>query len=189
VERSTSTRQVVENVLSIVGKGGEQTGGTKGWRLEWWNKIIADTVFGPYFATGRGFGINIAMADGFSNWTSRADHPPLRSRHSVHMAILARAGVPGLTLWFGFVVSWFAMMMHTMRTARQRGQSEWAGLLLFVSCYVGSIIINASFAPALEGPVQGLWFWCLIGFGIGSAMAYRCQPVIAPRSAASDGEL
>jgi O-Antigen ligase len=176
VERSTSTRQVVENVLSIVGKGGEQTGGTKGWRLEWWNKIIADTVFGRYFATGRGFGINIAMADGFSNWTSRADHPPLRSPHSVHMTILARAGVPGLALWGAVLVSWLGTLMRAMWSAGRRGHTEWAGLFLFIACYVASIIINATFDTTIDGPMQGIWFWCLFGFGIGSVMVYRCQP-------------
>jgi len=39
-----------------------------------------------------------------------------------------------------------------------------------------SIIINAAFDVALSGPVQGIWFWCLMGFGIGSVMVYRCRP-------------
>jgi hypothetical protein len=24
--------------------------------------------------------------------------------------------------------------------------------------------------------MQGVWFWCLFGFGIGSVMIYRAQP-------------
>ncbi len=28
----------------------------------------------------------------------------------------------------------------------------------------------------IEGPMQGIWFWCLFGFGIGSVMIYRAQP-------------
>jgi hypothetical protein len=36
-------------------------------------------------------------------------------------------------------------------------------------------MINATFDVALEGPMQGIWFWCLIGFGIGSVMIYRCR--------------
>jgi hypothetical protein len=24
--------------------------------------------------------------------------------------------------------------------------------------------------------MQGIWFWCLFGFGIGSVMIYRAQP-------------
>jgi hypothetical protein len=188
IERPLSTRQVVDNVLSIAGQGGEQAEGTKEWRLEWWNMIIADTVFGPSFWTGRGFGLNIALADGFSNWTTRSLGPPLRSPHNVQMTMLARAGVPGLMLWSGVVVSWLGMMMHEIRTARRRGQTEWAGLFLFVGCYVGSIIINASFDPVLEGPMQGVWFWSLIGFGIGSVMVYRSQRIASPNLIANNLE-
>ncbi len=54
-------------------------------------------------------------------------------------------------------------------------QTEWAGLFLFIGCYASSVMINATFDVALEGPMQGIWFWCLIGFGIGSVMIYRCQ--------------
>jgi hypothetical protein len=28
---------------------------------------------------------------------------------------------------------------------------------------------------ALEGPGQGVWFWCLIGLGTRSVMVYRAQ--------------
>jgi hypothetical protein len=174
-ERPISTRQVVDNVLSIAGGGGEQTEGTREWRLEWWNMIITNTVFGPNFWTGRGFGLNIALADGFSNWTRRSLGPPLRSPHNVQMTMLARGGVPGVALWFGVIVSWLGMIMQAVRTARRRGQGEWAGLFLFLGCYVGSIVINARFDPVLEGPVQAVWFWSLIGFGIGAVMIYRSR--------------
>jgi hypothetical protein len=187
-ERPISTRQVVDNVLSIVGQGGEQAEGTKEWRFEWWNMIIENTVFGPHFWTGRGFGLNIALADGFSDWTDRSLGPPLRSPHNVQMTMLARAGVPGVTLWFGVVLSWFWMMMHATRTARRHGQIEWAGLFLFLGCYVGSIVINASFDPVLEGPMQGVWFWSLIGFGIGSVMVYRSQQMASPNLVANKPE-
>jgi O-antigen ligase/polysaccharide polymerase Wzy-like membrane protein len=178
-ERSLSARQIVNNVVSIVGEGGEQTEGTKTWRLEWWNIILANTVFGPNFWTGRGFGLNLADADGFRDGDHR-DLPALRSPHNVHMTMLARAGVPGAALWLGLLTSWFAMMMLSMLTARHRGQTEWAGLFLFASCYAASFVINASFDVALEGPMQGIWFWCLVGFGIGSSMVYRCQPIGVP---------
>jgi hypothetical protein len=28
--------------------------------------------------------------------------------------------------------------------------------------------------------VQGIWYWCLFGFGVGSVMIYRAQPFISP---------
>ncbi|MEH2587652.1 O-antigen ligase family protein [Bradyrhizobium sp. AZCC 1721] len=171
-ERSISTRQLIDNVVSIGGWAGEQTEGTKEWRLEWWSIIVNDTLYGPNFWTGRGFGLNLADADRF-----RTDHnvPALRSPHNVHMTLLARAGVPGVALWILFLASWLAMLMNALLTARRCRQPEWAGLFLFIGCYVMSMIINATFDVALEGPMQGIWFWCLIGFGIGSVMVYRAQ--------------
>jgi hypothetical protein len=172
IQRSISTRQVVNNVASIIGQGDEQGEATKEWRKEFWKSIIADTVFGQRFWNGSGFGLNLADLHGFR---SQHDAPPLRDPHNVLMTMLARSGVPGAALWLGVIISWFGMMIHAMRTARGRGHTEWAGLLIFVSCYIGSILINASFDPALEGPMQGVWFWSLIGFGIAAVMVYRSQ--------------
>jgi hypothetical protein len=167
--RPISTRQIVENIESIFGRGDFQGQGTKRWRFEFWNGIIADTIQGPYFWTGRGFGLNLAQAYGFPGHND----PNLRDPHNVVMTMLARAGVPGVALWLGFVASWFAMMLRTMSLARRRGQPEWAGLFVFVVSYALALVINACFDPSLEGPMEGVWFWCLVGFGLGSAMVYR----------------
>src|SRR5204863_8503058 len=125
--------------------------------------------------------LNLAEADRFR--TTDSNRPPLRSPHDVHMTILARAGVPGAVLWILLLVSWFAMMMRALLTARRRAELEWAGLFLFIGCYVMAIIINATFDVALEGPMQGIWFWCLFGFGIGSVMVYRMQILDASHAA------
>jgi O-antigen ligase len=172
--RSISARQIVENMESVVTDSGEQTEGTKMWRIQWWDTILKDTLYGEHFWTGRGFGLNLAEADRISENHS-ADHSPLRSPHSVNMTILARAGVPGLALWAAFLISWFAMLMKATHAARHRQDWDWAGLFLFIACYNIGIFINASFDVAIEGPMLGIWFWCLIGFGIGCAMLYRPQ--------------
>ena len=44
-ERPLSTRQILENVASVVSQSGEQAEGTKVWRTDWWNIIIANTLF------------------------------------------------------------------------------------------------------------------------------------------------
>src|SRR5262249_43450720 len=62
-ERSLSARQIVENATSVFGSAGDQAEGTKAWRLEWWDTIVNDTIYGPHFWTGRGFGLNLADAD------------------------------------------------------------------------------------------------------------------------------
>jgi hypothetical protein len=185
IERPVSAHQIVENAKSIVGKSGHQTEGTKKWRLDWWDVIINDTFHGPSFWTGRGFGLNLADADGFNGTEDpRNPRPPTRSPHNAHMTLLARAGVPGVVLWSLVLLSWGGMMLHAMQVARARGHKQWADVFLFVTCYAMSIIINSTFDVALEGPMQGIWFWCLFGFGVGSVMVYRAQ---AAREIGSSG--
>ncbi|QWG24804.1 O-antigen ligase family protein [Bradyrhizobium sediminis] len=175
MERPVSAHQIVENAKSIIGQSGQQTESTKQWRLNWWDIIINDAIHGPNFWNGRGFGINLADADGFAGTEERQNRPPTRSPHSVHMTLLARAGVPGAVLWVLVLVSWFGLLIRTMLTARARRQQRWLELFLFVACYAMAILINASFDVTLEGPMQGIWFWCLFGFGIGSVMVYRAR--------------
>jgi hypothetical protein len=176
-DRPVSAHQIVENAKSIIGQSGHQTEGTKQWRLDWWDVIINDTLYGPSFWAGRGFGINLAYADGFAETgDARNPRPPTRSPHNAHMTLLARAGIPGLVLWLLVLVSWFAMMTRAILTARARGHERWVELFIFVVCYALAILINATFDVVLEGPMQGIWFWCLFGFGIGSVMIYRAQP-------------
>lgn len=175
-ERPVSAHQIVENAKSILGQSGHQTEGTKQWRLDWWEVIINDTLHGPSFWTGRGFGLNLADADGFTDGIDPNNpRAPTRSPHNVHMTLLARAGVPGVVLWSLVLISWGGMMLRAMMVARAHGHKQWADLFLFVICYAASIVINATFDVTLEGPMQGIWFWCLFGFGIGSAMVYRAQ--------------
>jgi hypothetical protein len=176
IERPVSAHQIVENAMSIIGQSGQQTEGTKQWRLNWWDIIINDTIYGPNFWNGRGFGINLAGADGFAGTDDWRHHrPPTRSPHSVHMTLLARAGVPGAVLWALVLVSWFGLLIRAMLTARAHRQERWLELFLFIACYAMAILINASFDVTLEGPMQGIWFWCLFGFGIGSVMVYRAR--------------
>ena len=172
MDRPVSAHQIFENAKSIFEQSGRQAEGTKRWRLNWWDVIINDTFYGPNFWTGRGFGLNLADADGFA---STQESPPTRSPHSAHMTILARTGVPGLMLWLLVQASWFVTMTRAILTARTRGHERWAELLIFIACYELAILINATFDVVLEGPMQGVWFWCLFGFGLGSVMIYRAQ--------------
>jgi O-Antigen ligase len=174
MDRPVSAHQIVENAKSIIGQSGQQGEGTKRWRLNWWDIIINDTIYGPHFWTGRGFGINLADADGFAD--RHNPRPPTRSPHNAHMTMLARAGVPGLVMWELVLLSWFATMARAIVTARARGHERWVELFVFSVCYLTAILINATFDVVLEGPMQGIWFWCLFGFGLGSVMIYRAQP-------------
>jgi hypothetical protein len=173
VERRPTPSQIGENFVGILASK-DQGEATKRWRLDWWNLIIDDTLFGDNFWTGRGFGLNLSDADGFRDPQSeQLGKPPLRSPHNVHINMLARAGVPGLVLWLLLIVSWLGLIVKAMMTARRRRQVFWTNLFLFISCYFAAMLITASFDVVLERPMLGIWFWCLFGFGLGAAMIYR----------------
>ena len=171
--RTVSAGQFLANVVSILDDDAPaELSGTKQWRLMWWAKIQDYTLNGPYFWTGKGFGIGLAEDDGFVVWETEGQ-TTVRSPHNATITMLARTGVPGVTLWLLLLVSWFAMMMSSMVEARRRGEQDWANAFLFVAGYLLAILINASFDVALEGPMLGIWFWCLFGLGVGASMIYR----------------
>ena len=62
--RAISAEQLVENVDSIFGaRDNQDLSGTKEWRLHWWETIIDYTINGPYFWTGKGFGVDLGADD------------------------------------------------------------------------------------------------------------------------------
>ena len=178
-ERPISARALVDNMASIVlPNEANNLDGTKQWRLNWWQAIRNYTVHGPYFWTGKGFGVNLAEADGFVVGLEHGG-PVLRSPHSVHMTYLARAGVPGLTLWLLTCATWSFALLRASFHARLTGEREWSRYFIFLVCYLAAMVIDASFDVALEGPMLGIPFWILFGVGLGSLMIYRARDVIA----------
>jgi hypothetical protein len=180
-ERPLSATQIVKNVGSIFGTKDPSLEASREWRLQWWHKIVDDTVCGDRFWNGAGFGVNLALASGYGD---PRDSEPLRSPHNAHMTILARAGVPGAALWFVFLVLWAGTIVRAFLEARRDGEEHWVRLFLWVGCYALACLVNATFDVALEGPMQGVWFWCLIGLGNGAAMLFRCRPRNEQRSVA-----
>lgn len=162
--------QLINNVESILGRSeASNLDGTKTWRLRWWQAIQDYTLRGPYFWTGKGFGVNLAEDDGYVVGAENGG-TPVRAPHNAHLGILARAGVPGLALWLLLLASWFAMLARSRINALRNRDTMAANLFLWIGCYGLSMLINASFDVALEGPMLGIWFWCIIGLGIGASM-------------------
>jgi hypothetical protein len=175
-DRAFGARQIVDNVVSVVlpdAAESRQLGDTSRWRMMWWQHIVHYTFEGEYFWTGKGFGMNLAVADGFSG-VERGE-PPLRSPHNSHMNVLARLGVPGILLWVGFLGAWFVHVLGCALRARQRGDGDWARLLGLTACCVVAQLINTSFDVALEGPMLAVWFWSTIGFGLAVPMVYAAR--------------
>jgi O-antigen ligase len=117
------------------------------------------TVTGPYRWLGKGYGINLANADGYQ---VRVDES-LRSPHNVNFTILARGGVLGLTTWLGLLATLAWILARRARTApRERDRR----IALWVLAYGLASFINGSFDVYLEGPQGGIWFWCIVGVAL-----------------------
>jgi len=173
-ERALTPKQVVENLLSITGRQSEARGNlssTREWRIDWWTSIVNYTVFGPYFWSGRGFGVNLADEDGFQ--VAHEGDAPLRSPHNVYMTVLARMGVPGTALWLLFQVCFVFSLVRGFLRARLAGAVWWARMQLWLLAYWCAFLVNASFDVFIEGPQGGIWFWCVTGLGIAAATGSR----------------
>ncbi len=175
-----SANSLLLNLQSIAGGSGDAyRDGTRAWRLHWWNDIENYTLRGPYFWIGKGYGVNLADADGYQ---VNAD-ASLRSPHSVHFSVLARSGVPGLTLWILLQATFAFGLLRAYVRAVAAQQILWAKLNLWVLAYWAAFLINASFDVYLEGPVGGIWFWSVFGFGVALVEVQRRQTVSARRAA------
>ncbi len=172
--REISFDYALNIVKSIVGNGdaNPELEGTKTWRLNWWHEILDYTVYGKYFWTGKGFGINLANDDGFQTDGN------LRSPHNGHLMILARSGVPGFLLWALTQFSFGGLMLVYHIKARRRGDYKWAGLFLILLGYWAALLTNATFDVFLEGPMGGIWLWNIYGIGVASTIIFQRYPQV-----------
>lgn len=173
----------VQSVVAPVSAG--NLSATRSWRLEWWQKIIDYTVFGPYFWTGKGYGVNLADDDGFQVLRESA----LRSPHNAHLTLLARGGVPALVLWILLQGTFMLAFVRAYLLRLVEGRQAWADLNLWILAVWLAFMANATFDVFLEGPQGGIWFWSLFGFGIAvlrlqAPKALRLEP--PPRRGSPD---
>lgn len=163
-DRAISIEQLSTNIQSMFTDVDNFGGtGTKRWRLEWWGSIISYTFDGEYFWTGKGFGVNLADDDGFQVTSDRS----LRSPHNGHLTILARMGVPGLTVWILFLLTLLFRLWKRYKKWKRLGEDFHAGVCVWVLTFLGAALINATFDVYLEGPMGGIWFWSVVGLAIG----------------------
>jgi len=156
---------MMTNVTSVIGESDvEELEGTEQFRIAWWSKIVGYTIEGPYFWTGKGYGINLADDDGFQP----TEDGSLRAPHNVHMEVLARSGVPGLILWSTLQLAFGIAMLRTARRASALADPWWTMILGWVFIHWLASVVNASFDPYLQGPQGGIWFWAMFGVGLAS---------------------
>jgi O-antigen ligase len=180
--REFSAEQLTKNVTSLFSpQEGTELAGTRSFREDWWDTIISYTVHGPYFWTGKGFGVNLADDDGFQV----LEDGSLRSPHNGHMNILARMGVPGFALWLTILGAFALTMLRARQLFLRNGDTVLAGMAAWILVYWIAASTNASFDVYIEGPQGGIWFWTLTGLGIGLAMlAGEAQPEKSSRARA-----
>jgi O-antigen ligase len=168
--RHISPQQILDNITSVVGDSNEENlNETVDWRLQWWEGILKDTVDGNAFWTGLGYGTDIAGRYGFNDWTGN------RSPHNGHLTILARSGIPGITLWLILILTTYATLTRCYFTAVQNGQIRAGKINLWIMAYLTGNLVNMSFDVYLEGPQGGIWFWSLVGFAIALTYAQRAN--------------
>jgi hypothetical protein len=175
--REISSRQIAQNLISI---GSDRTeadlSGTKQWRLDWWNRIVDYTIFGDYFWTGKGYGVNLATSDGIDIDT------PLRSPHNSHLTFLARSGVPGFVLWATLQLTWAALILSSQLRAKRIGEHAWASLFAWILGYWAAFMVNASFDVSFEGPMSAVPFWMIFGLGWGAHIVFKRQTAALRRN-------
>ena len=171
--RDLSVEQVVENVKSVFGRSGSASlDGTKRWRMLWWGDIVDYTVHGPYFWTGKGFGINLAESDGYQV----SEDDGLRSPHNGHLTVLARAGVPGAVLWALVHLTWFASIVGAWWRARLADHRRWMAVFAWLAGFWTASMVNASFDVFLEGPMGAVWVWSMMGLGVAAVRLHNTRP-------------
>jgi len=174
-ERDVSADQIFQNIYSIFNDSGNRNlAGSREWRLKWWDTIMNYTFDGPYFWTGKGFGVNLADDDGFQ---VEADHS-LRSPHNGHLTQLARAGVPGFALWILTHVTLAGGLAYNAYMAHRYGRTKWVGAFVFLLVYWSAFMTNAAFDVYLEGPLGGIWMWSIYGVGLGAIWLHENCPQV-----------
>jgi hypothetical protein len=169
-ERELSVEGVWEGFTSLFASGrsgaAKEYAGTKDWRVAWWETILDETLAGPYFLTGRGFGESLAVAHEIEGFEEEEGALPLRSPHNSHMTVLARMGVPGAVIWAVLNVLVVLALVRSRRRARVRGDAFLEGLSVVLLGYWLLFCMVGATDVLLEGPQGGIWFWSILGLAV-----------------------
>jgi hypothetical protein len=169
--RAFGPNQVIENLVGAFSHTGSGAlDGTRQWREDFWNAIIDYTIFGPYFWTGKGYGINLAEDAGVPLTDIEGT---ARTPENSHLSLLAHSGVPGLFLWAILQSTWVVSILRVLFFARRTGRRLTTGLMTFLLAYWTTFMLYTSTGPVIESPAGGIWFWTIFGFGAAAAGIVR----------------
>jgi hypothetical protein len=164
-ERDFSADQILWNVLSLFDTS--RFNDTMEFRWLWWSAIVEHVLSSADFWFGMGFGDTLAV------FSAVQVDPSLRSPHNIFITILGRMGVIGLVAWCVLLAGWAWRMLRAAKLASRAGDQETAHRCVWLLGYGVAMVVNASTDVALEGPMAGVWFWCLLGFSLAYARQRR----------------
>jgi len=135
----------------------------EGFRTRIWASLLREVVARRAVLQGVGYGENLAdLGD-----APRRDVEQLRSPHNILITLLSASGVIGIVLWVLAVGAWFVSLLQAWRDARRASMMDWQPLFVLLAAYAAAFLMNALWAVYLEGPMGGIWFWAVIGAGMG----------------------
>jgi hypothetical protein len=172
--RELSVQQVMANLTSVVQSedlSRADTGNLQGnvdWRRQYWSAVYKDALSPRYVLTGRGLGTVLSFEYGIED-PSTNDGQPIRGAHNTHLTVLARTGVPGISLWILLCVIWSLHVARRARTHDGGGASATPSLAAWLLGAVAAYLVTAFFDPFLDSPRGAIWFYTLVGLGAAHA--------------------
>jgi hypothetical protein len=139
---------------------GEDTGGTATWRADWW-RGIEDAVMERNPLWGLGFGDPLWEYNPWvdANFEGRFARAP----HNYNMDIFGRMGFVGAFCWGGILVLGFFRPLWKVISATTVSEQAEARQQVFWIAALAAIWVNSSFGVLMEGPVDGIPFWLVLG--------------------------
>ena len=137
-----------------------------------WNAIFDYTVFGPYFWTGKGYGINLLDDAGLQVLAMTVGSPE-RSPENSHLTILARSGVPGFLLWVVLQLTWAVAILRVFVLRATNWPTPNRGTDDFPPRLLDGIHGPCRDGRDLRRSARGIWFWTLFGVGAAGARVVR----------------
>ena len=140
---------------------------TAAWRTGWWANLY-DGVMDRNPIAGLGFGENLSDYNTLLNDENIGEFP-VRSPHNYNVTVFSRMGILGLLIWTGIASLGIVVPMWNLaRPFKLSDRVEAMDRTFWIAAII-AIWVNSSFGVLMEGPVDGIPFWLILGLIAGQA--------------------
>ncbi len=146
---------------------------TAAWRTGWWENLY-DGVMSRDPVIGLGFGENLSDYNTLINEENIGTFP-VRSPHNYNVTVFPRMGILGFMIWVGIfslgvvIPLWkLARPFNPAERVEVRDRTFWVAAII-------AIWVNSSFGVLMEGPVDGIPFWLILGLIAGQANSPKAR--------------